>query len=65
MNPRPEPDKLLHDLESKCASLKSGARLLRECSPTEKHEMLVLMNDAARDILRHLRELEKVIDISQ
>ena len=62
MNPRPEPDKLLHDLESKCASLKSGARLLRECPPAEKREMLALMNEAAQDVLRYLSEFKNQID---
>ena len=49
--------KLLHDLRSKCASLKSAAELYKDCSPAEKKEMLALMNAAAADITRLLAQL--------
>ncbi len=49
--------KLLHDLRSKCASLKSAAELYKDCSPAEKKEMLALMNAAAADIARLLAQL--------
>lgn len=42
--------KLLHDLRSKCSSLKSAAELYKDCSPAEKKEMLALMNAAAAEI---------------
>ncbi|PKM97121.1 MAG: hypothetical protein CVU79_09865 [Elusimicrobia bacterium HGW-Elusimicrobia-3] len=48
---------LLHDLRSKCASLKSAAELYKDCSPAEKKEMLALMNAAAADITRLLAQL--------
>lgn len=55
-----EANKLYHDLESKCSSLKSAVKLLRECPPEEKDEILALMNEAARDILKFLSELEEI-----
>lgn len=54
-----EASKLLHDLKSKCASLKSAAELYKDCSPAEKKEMLALMNAAAAEIARTLAALEK------
>lgn len=54
-----EASKLLHDLKSKCASLKSAAELYKDCSPAEKKEMLALMNAAASEITRTLAALEK------
>ena len=50
--------KLLHDLRSKCASLKSAAELYKDCSPGEKKEMLALMKAAAAEISRLLEALE-------
>ncbi|OGR77352.1 MAG: hypothetical protein A2X32_04075 [Elusimicrobia bacterium GWC2_64_44] len=49
--------KLLHDLRSKCSSLKSAAELYKDCSPAEKKEMLALMNAAAAEITRLLSSL--------
>ena len=54
-------NRLYHDLESKTAGLKSAVKLLRECTPEEKREILALMRDAARDIQKYLTELEKDI----
>ncbi len=51
--------KLLHDLKSKCASLKSAADLYKDCSASEKKEMLALMQAAAAEITRTLAALEK------
>jgi len=51
--------KLLHDLRSKCSSLKSAAELYKDCSAAEKKEMLALMNSAAAEISRLLGQLEK------
>ncbi|KAF0155495.1 MAG: hypothetical protein FD189_1411 [Elusimicrobia bacterium] len=50
--------KLLHDLRSKCASLKSAAELYKDCSPAEKKEMLALMKQAAAEITGTLGKLE-------
>lgn len=50
--------KLLHDLRSKCASLKSAAELYKDCSPAEKKEMLALMKQAAAEISTSLENLE-------
>ncbi|OGR63018.1 MAG: hypothetical protein A2X31_00450 [Elusimicrobia bacterium GWB2_63_22] len=51
--------KLLHDLRSKCSSLKSAAELYKDCSPAEKKEMLALMNSAAAEIAKLLGQLER------
>jgi hypothetical protein len=51
--------KLLHDLRSKCSSLKSAAELYKDCSPAEKKEMLALMNAAAAEITKLLSDLAK------
>jgi hypothetical protein len=50
--------KLLHDLRSKCSSLKSAAELYKDCSPAEKKEMLALMKQAAAEIASSLEKLE-------
>ncbi|MFA5161905.1 MAG: hypothetical protein WC421_06630 [Elusimicrobiales bacterium] len=52
---------IYHGLESKAASLKSAVRLLRDCPPEEKREMIALMREAAQDIQRYLAELEKIL----
>lgn len=54
-----EETKLYHDIESKTASLKSAAKLLRECPADQKRELITLMRQAAQDIQKHLSELEK------
>lgn len=51
--------KLLHDLRSKCSSLKSAAELYKDCSAAERKEMLALMNAAAAEITKILSELGK------
>ncbi len=50
--------KLLHDLRSKCSSLKSAAELYKDCSTAEKKEMLALMNAAAAEIAKILAQLQ-------
>ncbi len=50
--------KLLHDLRSKCSSLKSAAELYKDCSPAEKKEMLALMRAASAEISKLLTQLE-------
>jgi hypothetical protein len=51
--------KLLHDLKSKCSSLKSAAELFKDCSPAEKKEMLALMTAAAAEIAGTVAALGK------
>ncbi len=58
MTNSPESSKLLHDLRSKCSSLKSAAELYKDCSAAEKKEMLALMNAAAAEIVKLLSQLE-------
>ncbi len=55
----PDATKLLHDLKSKCASLKSAAELYKDCSPAEKKEMLALMTAAADEIAGTVSALAK------
>lgn len=54
MTNTPDSGKLLHDLRSKCSSLKSAAELYKDCSAAEKKEMLALMNAAAAEIVKIL-----------
>ncbi len=56
-----DPAKLLHDLKSKCASLKSAAELFKDCSHAEKKEMLALMTTAAAEIANITGELGKTL----
>jgi len=42
--------KLIHDINSKCASLKSAAGLLKEASPEERKEFLRLMKEQAESL---------------
>ena len=60
MAKQPDPTKLLHDLKSKCSSLKSAAELYKDCSAPEKKEMIALMNAAAADIVKVMAELAKI-----
>lgn len=54
-----DPAKLLHDLKSKCASLRSAADLFKDCSAGEKKEMIALMAAAAEEILKTVSALGK------
>jgi len=59
MTSTPDSGKLLHDLRSKCSSLKSAAELYKDCSAAEKKEMLALMNAAAAEIVKILAQIDK------
>ena len=59
MNPQSKWDDLLHDIKAKSMSLHIAVGLLRDGAPSEKREVLTLMNAAAQDILRYLSEVEK------
>jgi len=58
MTGKTDDSKLLHDLRSKCSSLKSAAELYKDCSAAEKKEMLALMKAAAAEISAALARLE-------
>lgn len=62
---KPEVRKLLHDVQSKCASLKSASVLLKDCPTGETDEMLRLMTEEARAILKCLLDLRKEMDGNQ
>lgn len=51
--------KLLHDIQSKSASLNSAGHMLKDCPPAQAAEMIRLMAQEARDILQCLLELKK------
>ena len=55
----PDTTKLLHDIKSKCASLRNAADLFKDCSSGEKKEMLALMTGAAEEILKTVTALNK------
>ena len=57
----PDATKLLHDLKSRCSSLKSAADLFKDCSPAEKKEMLALMTAAAEEIASTVAALSKSV----
>ena len=40
--------KLVHDVNSKCSSLKGAAALLKDASPAERSELLRLMAEQAQ-----------------
>ena len=40
--------KLVHDVNSKCSSIKGAAALLKDASPTERSELLRLMAEQAQ-----------------
>lgn len=60
MEPSPEMRKLLHDIDSKTSSIKSAAKLLRECEPQERKEMLTLMKAATQELADCITGLEKL-----
>lgn len=47
-------DKLIHDVNSKCSSLKDAAKLLPDASPAEHQELLALMVAQARALADEL-----------
>lgn len=46
--------KLVHDVNSKCASLKGAAALLKDAPPEERKELLRLMAEQAQALARAL-----------
>jgi len=61
MTSNTDSSKLLHDLRSKCSSLKSAAELYKDCSAAEKKEMLALMKAAAAEITKALAQLDSAV----
>jgi len=61
MDPRPDLSSLRHNIQSKCASLKSASQLIKDCPPDQLRKLVTLMSDEARDILRNLGALEEKI----
>ena len=59
MNEDSEVARLLHDVQSKCSSLKSAAKLLKDASPEEAREMVALMRPAAEAVSRAVDGLAK------
>lgn len=49
-------EKLIHDVRSKCASLRDAAGLLRDAAPDERKELLRLMLDQARAVVAVLED---------
>lgn len=62
MNPQTL-EKLIHDVNSKCASLRDAAPLLRGAPPAEARELLRLMTEQARALAGVLEEFERLASI--
>jgi hypothetical protein len=58
MNPQTL-DQLIHDVNSKCASMRDAAPLLRGADPAEARELLKLMIEQARGLAAILEKFEK------
>ncbi len=52
-------EKLIHDVNSKCSSLKDAAKLLTGSSPAERKELLALMVAQARSLANALAVFER------
>jgi hypothetical protein len=52
-------DKLIHDVNSKCSSLKDAAKLLPGSSAAEREELLALMVQQARALSEALAAFER------
>ena len=51
-------ESLIHDMNSKCASLKTAVGLLRTASPEERGELLALMKQQAKNIAEDIAAFE-------
>lgn len=60
MDDRAQLRRLLHDLQSKTASLKSAAQLLKDCPADQAREMVSLMIRETQDILRCLSDYQRL-----
>lgn len=52
-------EKLIHDVRSKCDSLRAAAGLLRDSPPDEREHLLVLMTEQASGLARLLERRGK------
>ena len=52
-------EKLIHDINSKCSSLKDAAKLLPAASPPERSELLALMVRQAKTLADELASFER------
>lgn len=52
-------EKLIHDVRSKCDSLRAAAGLLRDAPPAERENLLGLMAAQAESLARLLAERER------
>jgi hypothetical protein len=50
---------LIHDVNSKCASLKDAALLLKKTSHKEARELLALMSEQARKLVQNIIDFEE------
>lgn len=53
-----ELESLIHDMNSKCGSLKTAITLLRTAPPEERQELLGLMKQQARSIAEDIAAFE-------
>lgn len=58
-NPNEPLEKLIHDVNSKCASLKNAAGLLRQVPATEAAELLALMTQQAENLARAIADFKQ------
>lgn len=59
MSPTAPLEDLIHDVNSKCASLRDGARLLRSSTPAESAGLLRLMTQQAQSLAETISAFEK------
>ena len=57
-SPRDLLETLIHDVTSKCSSLKSAAAILRQASPKETRELLALMTEESRRLAKDLADFK-------
>ena len=57
MDKKEQLSRIIHDIDSRCSSIKSAAKLYRDCTPEEQREMLALMKEAAENLLKSVEAL--------
>lgn len=60
MNARSEADTLLHEIQSKCATLRTAAKAVKNMPPDEARKIRGLMVEQAEEILRAARSLQEI-----
>lgn len=56
-------DSLIHDMNSKCSSLKTAVTLLRTASPEEIKELLTLMKQQASSIAEDIGAYQSSVGV--